>query len=712
MEIKKIVLLLFLCLSLTMIAQNNTYTDYVKDENGIPQQGITVRVRGSNSSDITNEIGEFTVTARKGDVIQLYKNNQKIGSYVYNGSLEYRIDNRQKDLYSKKDSIGNQYKQAMDSAYFNLDKRPLKTISFIEKALQHTKKKKKIAKAYHLLGDANYKLKQYDLAKDDYLLAYENSKKSNAIALQLVKTFLKLNNLTNASLYLNKVLNSKNKTKKQEIESFILEASILEKNNKNSNAIQKLNKALLLSKEHNYTNKSIKINEKLAKLYAKKGNMVLSKTYFNNSVNSAKRKSKNEELKQNNKAADFFGETEDYDEEIKLRKENLKTIKSISKPMELGGNISIPKIKKDIGKALIKKQDYNQAIKYFKESELDASKVNDIETQKEAVQGLTEAYVALGDDKNALKNYKKYTKLVDLLYKEKESEIKRAIIVGKSLAEKQNRILSLEKDRKLNENKLQLIKTEKQLIKESSKRQKTVIYSLSIGLLLLLFALYYLFKSNKERKKANNLLALKQLRTQMNPHFIFNALNSVNGFIANNDERSANKYLTDFSKLMRSVLNNSEKDFIPLATELELLEIYLKLEHTRFKDKFDYKITIDSNIKIEKFTIPPMLLQPYVENAVWHGLRYKKEKGLLTINVKYIDDYTINIEITDNGIGRKKSKELKSKNQLKHQSKGMQNIKNRIEILNEMHPKKIIIKVIDLEQESGTKIVLSLSCSN
>ena len=513
-------------------------------------------------------------------------------------------------------------------------------------------------------------------------------------------------------MYLNKVLNSKNKTKKQEIESFILKASILEKDNEDNAAIQILNKALQLSKEHNFTTKSIEINEKLARLYAKKGKMELSKTYFNNSVNSAKRKSKNEALKQNKKVADFFGKTEDLDEEIKRRKENLKAIKSISEPMEIDENISVPKIKKDIGKALIKKQDYNQAIKYFKESELDASKVNDIETQKEAVQGLTEAYVALGDDKNALKNYKKYTKLVDLLYKQKESEIKRAIIVGKSLAEKQNRILSLEKDRELNENKLQLIKTEKQLIKESSKRQKTIIYSLSIGLLLLLFALYYLFKSNKERKKANNLLALKQLRTQMNPHFIFNALNSVNGFIANNDERSANKYLTDFSKLMRSVLDNSEKDFIPLETEIELLEIYLKLEHTRFKDKFDYQITIDTNIKMEKYTIPPMLLQPYVENAVWHGLRYKKEKGLLTINVKYIDDCTINIEITDNGIGRKKSKELKSKNQLKHQSKGMQNITNRIEILNEMHPKKIAIKVIDLEEESGTKIVLSLSCSS
>ena len=113
----------------------------------------------------------------------------------------------------------------------------------------------------------------------------------------------------------------------------------------------------------------------------------------------------------------------------------------------------------------------------------------------------------------------------------------------------------------------------------------------------------------------------------MNPHFIFNALNSVNGYIAKNDERKANRYLSDFSILMRAVLENSEKDFIPLNKEIELLQLYLKLEHSRFSDKFSYDIQIDSQVKITEFNIPPMLLQPYVENAIWHGLRYKEEIG-------------------------------------------------------------------------------------
>src|SRR5690606_21508151 len=118
-------------------------------------------------------------------------------------------------------------------------------------------------------------------------------------------------------------------------------------------------------------------------------------------------------------------------------------------------------------------------------------------------------------------------------------------------------------------------------------------------------AAYLMYKYIKEQKLANNLLALKSLRSQMNPHFIFNALNSVNSFIASNDERTANKYLSDFSQLMRAVLENSEEDFIPLKKELELLELYTKLEHFRFKDKFDYNITVDDAINLDEFQIPP-----------------------------------------------------------------------------------------------------------
>jgi LytS/YehU family sensor histidine kinase len=195
----------------------------------------------------------------------------------------------------------------------------------------------------------------------------------------------------------------------------------------------------------------------------------------------------------------------------------------------------------------------------------------------------------------------------------------------------------------------------------------------------------------------------------MNPHFIFNALNSVNSFIASNDERTANKYLSDFSQLMRAVLENSDEDFIPLAKEIELLDLYVKLEHFRFRDKFNYTLHVDEKLQISEFVIPPMLLQPYVENAVWHGLRYKEEMGQLDIRFEQLDSETVRISIVDDGIGRKKSKALKTDNQKKQKSKGMGNIQKRISILNEMYKDKVDVHVENVyENEEGTRVQLIL----
>ena len=195
----------------------------------------------------------------------------------------------------------------------------------------------------------------------------------------------------------------------------------------------------------------------------------------------------------------------------------------------------------------------------------------------------------------------------------------------------------------------------------------------------------------------------------MNPHFIFNALNSVNNFISKSDERSANRYLSDFSSLMRSVLENSEEDFIPLEKELQQLELYMKLEHSRFEDKFEYDITIDKDVQISKYQIPPMLLQPYIENAIWHGLRYRETKGFLSVSIKENTSKSISICITDNGIGRKKSTSIKTQNQKKQKSKGMGIIEKRVAILNDMYADKVDIEISDLEIDgSGTKVLFIL----
>ena len=227
----------------------------------------------------------------------------------------------------------------------------------------------------------------------------------------------------------------------------------------------------------------------------------------------------------------------------------------------------------------------------------------------------------------------------------------------------------------------------------------SLVFYLLLLLLAAVAAFYFIMKNVKARRKANQLLYLKSLRNQMNPHFIFNALNSVNNFIAKNDERAANKFLTDFSKLMRMVLDYSQKDFVSFEEEFQLIELYLKLEHLRFRDKFDYTIEKDATIKAVDIDIPPMLIQPFLENAIWHGLRYKEEKGQLLFSIKQETDNLI-IGIQDNGIGRAKSKLLKTKNQQKYKSTGLNNVQKRIALINEIYGKNYTLNINDLVTDS------------
>lgn len=267
---------------------------------------------------------------------------------------------------------------------------------------------------------------------------------------------------------------------------------------------------------------------------------------------------------------------------------------------------------------------------------------------------------------------------------------------------------------------LELLRKEKEisqnainsLVKEDALKEKVLVASRwAIGLLLILiliglFAVIYILKVSKQRRIANQKLALRTLRSQMNPHFIFNALNSVNSFISENDQRSANKFLTSFSRLMRLVMENSEYDFISIQKELEILGIYLELEHFRFKDKFNYTIYADESLDDDDFEIPPMLIQPYIENAIWHGLRYKENSGNLSLKITKRET-DLHIAISDNGIGRKKSAELKTNNQKKNRSTALRNIKERIQIVNELHGLKINVSIIDFNKD-GTGTIVEL----
>ncbi len=194
----------------------------------------------------------------------------------------------------------------------------------------------------------------------------------------------------------------------------------------------------------------------------------------------------------------------------------------------------------------------------------------------------------------------------------------------------------------------------------------------------------------------------------MNPHFIFNALNSVQYYVNKQDRQSANKYLSDFATLIRRSFDAAQKSFVTLEEELETIRLYLQLEKMRFTDKFEYSINVSAAAADEDWMLPSMMLQPFLENAVLHGLMPLDEKGMLTIDVT-AENNCLQIIIADNGIGIEKSKALRSG--IKHKSKGMQLINERLELLSKLGKEPITLTITESDpgaQNPGTKITLTI----
>ncbi len=204
---------------------------------------------------------------------------------------------------------------------------------------------------------------------------------------------------------------------------------------------------------------------------------------------------------------------------------------------------------------------------------------------------------------------------------------------------------------------------------------------------------------------------MKALRAQMNPHFIFNSLNSINKYIVAKDEDAASDYLTRFSHLIRLVLNNSMYKAVTLDKDLETLELYMQMEQLRFEEPFKYEIAIEENIDTERVLIPPLLLQPFVENSIWHGLMPKQCAGKILIKINSTHD-TLNCIVEDNGIGRKKAAEINATKQSIHQSLGIKVTEDRIEILKQQKNTESKLAVTDLKDEngnaSGTRVEINL----
>lgn len=218
-------------------------------------------------------------------------------------------------------------------------------------------------------------------------------------------------------------------------------------------------------------------------------------------------------------------------------------------------------------------------------------------------------------------------------------------------------------------------------------------------------------KTRVELQQHASELEMRALRAQMNPHFIFNCLNSINRFILENNKPQASAYLTKFSRLIRLILQNSQSAMISIESELESLQLYLELESLRFNHGFEFVIDVDDDVDVSAIEVPPLIIQPYAENAIWHGLMPKEEHGKLRIEI-YEERNILCCKITDDGIGRKKAAELKSRSSESHHSMGMRITAERIAIMHHENHQDSFITITDLTlpdgRAGGTEVLLKI----
>ena len=218
-------------------------------------------------------------------------------------------------------------------------------------------------------------------------------------------------------------------------------------------------------------------------------------------------------------------------------------------------------------------------------------------------------------------------------------------------------------------------------------------------------------KIRSEYDKALAEMEMQALRSQMNPHFLFNSLNSIKYYVIQENKRKAALYIDNFSKLIRLILQNSRKSLIPLTKELEALDLYIKVEQLRFENAFEYQMNLAKEVEADYIKIPPLLIQPYIENAIWHGLLHLDKKGKLCIDIE-VNKEDLKITIEDNGIGRAKSMEMQQNRKSHKESLGMKLTKDRMLISESLHNMKITSHITDLfsnGKPSGTKVVLNIS---
>jgi tetratricopeptide (TPR) repeat protein len=365
-----------------------------------------------------------------------------------------------------------------------------------------------------------------------------------------------------------------------------------------------------------------------------------------------------------------------------------------------------------LAKIYLHEKNYSQAIHYGNEALQIARQKSAKLNIRDACQLLSAIYEQLNQPAKAFDYYKDYVQMKDSVLTD---QFKGQLYEFRRIAEDEKQLAQIN-----------ILEKEKFISNQKLKANQLLRNILLGGLFLLAFLSLIVFGNISLKRKNEKLqseriqtdlqrratdLEMQALRAQMNPHFIFNCLSSINRFILKNEPDKASDYLTRFSRLIRLVLINSQKPLIVLEEEVEMLRLYLEMEQLRFKHAFDYSITYNNDIEPANMMLPPLLLQPFCENAIWHGLMHKEGRGHLTVAFTTRNNI-LNCTITDNGVGRAKAGELKSKSAEKIKSMGLRLTADRLALFNEDRSVQTFYNINDIIDDNGniagTRVTLEI----
>ena len=405
----------------------------------------------------------------------------------------------------------------------------------------------------------------------------------------------------------------------------------------------------------------------------------------------------------------IYNKLGDYDRALPNQLHALEIRRKLPRKIDLA--ISLNKV----GYTYLKRKDFQLAEQYLQECLTLALQIETKPIIRDVYENLAELHSEQNNFRAALQHHKLFEATKDSILNEESTRQINELQAKYETALKNEEIATLTRDNELGEAEVQRRASLNRVLGGG-----LFLISISSGLVIILlrqrFKNQQLVAAKNEEIKISRFkqqlgeLEMKALRAQMNPHFMFNCMNSINRMILSEENENASRYLTKFSKLIRLMLQNSGQPTVSLEDELIMLETYIQLEALRFKDKINYSISVDAAVNKEDIFLPSMVLQPFIENAIWHGLMHKEGKGLININIKENGDM-LHCVIEDNGVGREKALELQEKSIIKHKSMGLQITEERLKLLSKSELQKLI-RITDLKDSinhsTGTRIDINI----